>query len=157
MLHIVTSNIGVNKPVEKGEISSEDHIRIFFFLVCSIDSPKVQLRLLSRLMDIVERDNFVDLISTISREREIKEYLLHNDRYITLELISNSPTEHLINKLMKETRFPMDVLVAMIQRNEKIITPRGDTMLLEGDIITIIGEPKGIKNLFDIYIHKETQ
>jgi Trk K+ transport system NAD-binding subunit len=41
----------------------------------------------------------------------------------------------------------------MVQRNEKIITPKGDTELEEGDIITIIGEPKGVKNLFMKYIH----
>lgn len=153
MLQIVTSNVGVNKPVEKGEISSEDNIRVFFFLLNRTDNPKLQLRILSRLMDIVERKQFVEHISSISNEREMKEYLLHNDRYITLELISNTTTEHLINKMLKEVRFPQDVLVAMVQRKEKILTPRGDTLLLEGDIVTIIGEPKGVKTLFDKYIH----
>lgn len=155
MLHIVTSNVGVEKPVEKGEISSEDNIRVFFFLLNRTDNPKLQLRILSRLMDIVERKQFVEHICAISNEREMKEYLLHNDRYITLELITNTTTEHLINKMLKEIRFPQDVLVAMVQRKETILTPRGDTLLLEGDIVTIIGEPKGIKSLFDKYIHIE--
>ena len=55
--------------------------------------------------------------------------------------------------MMKDTRFPKDVLVAMVQRGSEIIIPRGDTMLMEGDIITIIGEPKGIKTIFEAYIH----
>lgn len=155
MLHIVTSLVGIEKPIVKGEISSEDHIRVFFFILCPSDNPKMQLRLLSRLMDIVEREGFVESICNITGERELKEYLLHNDRYITLELRRDSSTEHLIGLAMKETRFPQDVLVAMIQRNEKVITPRGDTLLKEGDIITIIGEPKGVKSLFDKYIHSE--
>ncbi|MDD2278642.1 MAG: amino acid permease [Bacteroidales bacterium] len=153
MLHIVTSSVGVEKPVEKSGISSEDNIRIFFFLLNRTDNPKLQLRILSRLMDIVERKQFVEHICSTTNEREMKEYLLHNDRYITLELLSNTTTDHLINKMLKETRFPQDVLVAMVQRKDKVLTPRGDTLLLEGDIITIIGEPKGIKSLFDIYIH----
>ena len=153
ILHIVTTQVGIEKPVEKGEISSADNIRVFFFLLSRSDNPKLQLRLLSRLMDIVERDRFVETICDIKNEREIKEYLLHNDRYVTLELIPNTSTEELINKMLKETRFPQDVLVAMIQRQDKVITPRGDTLLMEGDIITIIGEPKGIDAVFEKYIH----
>lgn len=153
MLQIVISNVGVNKPIVKGEVTSEDHIRVFFFLISQSDNPKLQLRLLSRLMDIVEREQFVEKISSFNNQREIKEYLLHNDRYITLELIHNTTTEHLIDKMLKDIRFPQDVLVALIQRHEQILTPRGDTELKEGDIITIIGEPKGIKMLFDKYIH----
>jgi len=155
MLHVVTSDVGIEKPVEKGEISSKDNIRVFFFLICPTENPKLQLRLLSRLMDIVERIDFIEQILTLTNEREIKEFLLHNERYITLELIRNTTTEHLIDKMMKEIRFPQDVLVAMVQRNEQIITPRGDTQLKEGDIITIIGEPKGVKQLFEKYIHVE--
>lgn len=156
LLHIVTSEVGVEKPVEKGEISSKDNIRVFFLLLSPVDNPKLQLRLLSRIMDIVEREKFVETICDISNEREIKEYLLHNDRYITLELIGKSSTEDLIGKMLKEVRFPHDVLVAMVQRKEKIITPKGDTELEEGDIITIIGEPKGIKSLFMKYIHVDS-
>lgn len=154
MLHIVVSQKGVEKPMEKGEIAAEDNIRVFFFMLSQTENPKLQLRMLSRLMDIVERENFVDHICSISNEREVKEYLLHNDRYITLELIRDTSTEPLIDKMMKELRFPQDVLVAMVQRNDSIITPRGDTQLKEGDIITIIGEPKGIKHLFDSYVHQ---
>ena len=152
VLHIVTSEVGVEKPVEKGEISSKDNIRVFFVLLSPMENPKLQLRLLSRIMDIVERERFVETICDLSNEREIKEYLLHNDRYITLELKSDSATNDLIGKMLKEVRFPHDVLVAMVQRKEKIITPKGDTELEEGDIITIIGEPKGIKSLFMKYI-----
>jgi len=152
VLHIVTSEVGVEKPVEKGEISSKDNIRVFFVLLSPMENPKLQLRLLSRIMDIVEREKFVETICDLSNEREIKEYLLHNDRYITLELKSDSATNDLIGKMLKEVRFPHDVLVAMVQRKEKIITPKGDTELEEGDIITIIGEPKGIKSLFMKYI-----
>lgn len=157
VLHIITSEVGVEKPVEKGEISSKDNIRVFFVLMSPMENPKLQLRLLSRIMDIVEREKFVETICEISNEREIKEYLLHNDRYITLELVKASSTEELIGKMLKEIRFPHDVLVAMVQRSEKIITPKGDTELEEGDIITIIGEPKGVKTLFMKYIHLDVK
>lgn len=153
VLHIVLSGRGVRKPVMKGEIYSEDHIRVFFFMLSRADEPKQQLRILSRLMDIVERDGFVDTITGIKNHREIREYLLHNDRYITLHLQGGTPQGDFINKSLKEIKFPNDVLVAMVQRKERIFTPRGDTVLRENDIITIIGEPRGIKTLYSLYTH----
>ncbi len=153
MLHVVLSERGVKKPVIKGEISSEDNIRVFFFLLCRSDQPKLQLRLLSRLMDIVEREMFVETITAIKNQREIKEYLLHNDRYITLHLEKVTKQAELINKSLREIRLPNDVLVAMVQRKDHIFTPRADTVLRENDIVTIIGEPKGIKTLFNKYLH----
>jgi basic amino acid/polyamine antiporter, APA family len=119
------------------------------------DEPKQQLRLLSRLMDIVERENFVEDITGIKNHREIKEFLLHNDRYITLLLEKGAPQEELINKALKDVKWPGDVLVALVQRKNQIFTPRGETVLRENDIITIIGEPRGVRTLFDLYIHDE--
>ncbi len=156
MLNVVISQRGVKKPVAKGEIISEDNIRVFFFMLSRSDEPKQQLRLLSRLMDIVERDNFVEDITGIKNHREIKEFLLHNDRYITLILEKGSPQEELINKALKDIKWPGDVLVALVQRKNQIFTPRGDTVLRENDIITIIGEPRGVRTLFDLYIHDKS-
>jgi basic amino acid/polyamine antiporter, APA family len=153
LLHIVLSKNGVKKAVAKSGITSEDNIKVFFFMLNRPDEPKQQLRLLSRLMDIVERENFVDNITRIKNPREIKEYLLHNDRYITLHLLKGTVQEEFINRYLKEIRLPVDVLVAMIQRDNQIFTPRGDTVLRENDIITVIGEPGGIKTMFNTYIH----
>jgi basic amino acid/polyamine antiporter, APA family len=156
MLHIVLSRRGIRKPVVKGEISSEDNVRVFLFMLNRTDAPKQQLRLLSRLMDIVDRENFVENICGITNPREIKEYLLHNDRYITLHLLRGTQQEEFIDKSLKEITLPGDVLVAMVQRKNQIFTPRGDTVLREGDIITIIGEPRGIKIMFGKHIHSES-
>ncbi len=155
MLHVVISERGVKKPIIKGETVSEHNTRVFFFMLNRSDRPKQRLRFLSRLMDIVERDRFVEDMTTLKNPREMKEYLLHNDRYITLHLQKGTSQEVFINKTLKEVKLPPDVLVAMIQRQEQTITPRGDTTLHENDIITIIGEPKGIKALFNKYIHHQ--
>ncbi|TVR72063.1 MAG: amino acid permease [Marinilabiliales bacterium] len=156
-LHIVTSLRGVRKPVAKGEISSEDNIRVLFFMISPGNKLKQQLRMLSRLMDIVERDRFVEDITSIENQREIKEYLLHNDRYISLQLEKGTPREVFIDKALKDVRLPGDVLVALLQRRDKIFSPRGDTILREGDIITVIGEPAGIRDLFSRYLHSEQE
>ena len=151
-LHIVLTHDFISKPVEKAGIKSENHIRIFFFLVSSNEEPKQQLRMLSRLVDIVERDGFVDEMFGLKSHRKIKEYLLHNERFITVQLIRNTTQSEMIGKPLKEIRFPSDVLVALVERDSETFAPHGNTVLLENDALTIIGEPRSISQLFDKYM-----
>ena len=46
---------------------------------------------------------------------------------------------------------PEGCLVALIRRKGETIVPRGLTVLLEGDRLTIIGDTQGIEQLNDEY------
>lgn len=151
-LHIVFSEPGINKPITKNGISSEDFIHVFFFLVNPSNEPRQQLRMMSRLIDIIEGKNFIDEILKLKNHREIKEYLLHNERYITLQLLAGTAQAEMIGKQLKEVKYPSDVLVALIERNGATFAPNGNTRLLENDMLTIIGEPKSINQLYDQFM-----
>ncbi len=45
---------------------------------------------------------------------------------------------------LSETQLPTGALILLIRREDKIIVPRGDTRLLEGDILTILGNPEAV-------------
>lgn len=151
-LHIVLSEKGIGKSVEKNGISSEDYIRVFFFLVNPSKEPRQQLRMLSRLIDIIERDNFTNEILGMKSQRKIKEYLLHNERYITIQLLSGTVQAEMIDKQLKEIKFPSEVLVALVERESATFAPNGNTRLLENDILTVIGEPKSIAQLYNRFM-----
>ena len=151
-LHIVLCAQGVRKPVSKGAISRSDYIKVFFFLVNPAHETRQQLRMLSRLVDIVERDDFMEAMLKLQSHREIKEYLLHNERYLTVQLLPDTVQAEAIGKALKDVRYPSDVLVAMIERNGATFPPHGSTVLQENDVLTIIGEPRSITQLFDRYI-----
>jgi basic amino acid/polyamine antiporter, APA family len=150
-LHIVISENAIDKPVTKHGITSKDYIRIFFFLVNPGKEPRQQLRMLSRIIDIVERKKFVNEILSLNNHRKIKEYLLHNDRYITIHLIPGTRQAEMIGQQIKEIRYPSDILVALIERDGTTFTPNGNTRLQSNDALTIIGEPKSITQLFKRY------
>lgn len=150
-LSIVISGNGIKKAVSKHDINSEDCIHIFFFLVSPEKSARQQLRLLSRLADSVDRLHFVKDMLQKKDEIEVKEFLLHYERFYSLELLANTTSAELIGKKLKDISMPADVLIALINRNEQIYTPRGNTVLLEGDRLTIIGEPDSINELFKRY------
>jgi APA family basic amino acid/polyamine antiporter len=151
-LHIVLSSRGIRKPVGKGGISSEDYIRIFFFLVNAPTDSRQQLRMLSRLVDVIEREEFVEEMFDHKSHRKIKEYLLHNERFFTIRLLPDTKQALMINQKLKDVKFPSDTLVALVERDSETFAPHGDTVLQEHDVLTLIGEPKSIVHLFEQYL-----
>ncbi len=153
---IVISKKGIRKKVVKNRIRSEDTINVFFFIVAPSNDKKLLLRILSRLLDITDRKNFHQLITSKETSREVKEFLLHNDRFIHISLVpENKACLELIGKKIKDTGFPRGVLIAIIDRGHDTITPDGDTMLMEKDLLTIIGPPEKLKEL-NKYLHFES-
>ncbi len=151
-LRIVLSKKGINKPVEKNGISSEDSIKAFFFLVSPDENPKQQLRMLSGILDIAERDYFLQDLLSLKSNREIIEYLLHNKQYVSFQLIKNMPSEEFIGKKLMDVKLPPEVLVVIVDRDNTAFAPKGNTLLLENDILTIIGETSSINLLYNRYV-----
>ena len=151
-LHIVVSKQGIEKPIQKNGIRTTDVIKVFFFLVNADEKPKQQLRMLSSIIDIAERDYFVKDMLLLKTEREIIEYMLHNKQYISFELTRNSATSEFINKKLMDVKLPQNVLVIFIDRKNTSFAPKGNTVLMENDVLTIIGETSSINYLYDRYI-----
>lgn len=152
VLHIVLCEEIIEKPIEKYGIHYMDRIKLFFFLVNDDNNPKQQLRMLSSIIDIAERDHFIKDIFSLKTERKIIKYLLHDKHYISLLISKNEPSNILINKKLMEAELPQDVLVVFIDRNNTSFTPKGNTVLLENDVLTIIGETGSINKLCDQFI-----
>lgn len=152
VLHIVLCKKGIEKPVEKHGRIDKEKIKIFFFLVNDENNPKQQLRMLSSLIDIAERDHFIkDMISS-KIAREVTEYLLHDKQYISFSLTKSEPSNIFINKKLMEVKLPQDVLVVFIDRENTSFAPKGQTLLLENDVLTIVGERRSINKLYDQFI-----
>tara|TARA_R110002049_G_scaffold1113_2_gene8202 strand:+ start:7723 stop:9822 length:2100 start_codon:yes stop_codon:yes gene_type:complete len=152
VLHIVLCEESIEKPVEKHGIFSKEKIKVFFFLVNDEKNPRQQLRMLSSILNIAERDHFIEDVFSSKTKEEIIEYLLHEKRYISFPLTKNKPSNMLINKKLMEVKLPQDVLVVFIDRGKTSFAPKGNTVLLENDVLTIIGETESINNLYDQFI-----
>ncbi|MGE4563859.1 MAG: potassium/proton antiporter [Victivallaceae bacterium] len=48
-------------------------------------------------------------------------------------------------RTLAQLKFPEGALVLLIRRNENFVIPRGDTELLEGDILTVFGNDKALE------------
>lgn len=79
---------------------------------------------------------FVDQYSRIKR---ISEY--GDEEEIHFIKIHLEVGDKWIGHTVQEMAFPRGVIVAAIKRNERILVPRGNTKLLEGDMVVIGAEP----------------
>lgn len=82
---------------------------------------------------------------------QLKEALFQRERIFVMRLGSDQAGSDLIGQKLRELSLPDGTLIAMILRDEELIVPRGDTALLDGDRVTVIGQAEGIRALRERY------
>ncbi|RMI14743.1 MAG: amino acid permease [Calditrichaeota bacterium] len=134
-----------------GKERTTDPVYAFFFLISPEENPGQHLRILAQIAGLTDGRGFIKKWLSAKNEQEVKELLLRDDRYLSLVLRQNQPTRELIGCPIKEMHLPEGCLIALVRRGDRIVVPRGDTVLEEGDRLTIIGYPKGIQELMEKY------
>ncbi|PQJ35296.1 amino acid transporter [Salinibacter sp. 10B] len=145
------SGICVNVQDDIEEVDLSEPVYAFFFLVSPKDDQGEHLRTLATLANRVDEEQFLVEWRAAGNEQEVKESLLHHERYVTLHLLSGTNTEELIGRRVRDLNLPAGVLVALVRREEQIIVPSGPTTLHEGDRLTVIGSPAGIDRIYELY------
>ena len=129
----------------------------FFFLVSPNDNPGQHLRILAQIAGCVDDENFMLEWLSARDEQELRETLLREEHFISLRLRSNSSTVVFIGKELRELHIPEGSLITSIRRKGKLIIPRGHTVLEENDRLTIIGDMKGIQQLYEQFESEQKQ
>jgi APA family basic amino acid/polyamine antiporter len=153
--HILLARVreGVHFESESGgvERASNEAIRAVFFLVSPEADPGQHLRILAQIARRVDQDSFMPEWLRAESEEQLKEALFRNERIFVLMLGDDQPGSDLIGRQLREVSLPDGTLIAMIRRGDELVIPRGDTMLLNGDRLTVIGRPEGVSALRDRY------
>ena len=131
--------------------AAESPIRALFFLVSGEGDAGRHLRILAQLAGRIEDDNFMEEWLEDRDEQDLKETLLRDDRFMSLDLVAGSKSESIVGCALSELRLPEGTLIALIRRYGETIVPRGRTVLREGDRLTIIGSPTGLREVMARY------
>ncbi len=155
MLVLMRVKNGIDIPIFNPLTYQEEDVQrvaAVFFLISPKKDPTQHLRILAQIAGRVDDDSFADDWNSAKDEQELKEALLHDDNFQALHIMKGKKTELFINKELREIKFPSGCLVAIIQRGGEIIVPKGNTKIIEGDRITVIGDPVSMKELCRLYI-----
>jgi len=151
---LVRCTAGVRIDVDDEDLArqtAEAPLRAVFFLVSGETDPGRHLRILAQLAGRVEDESFMPEWLEGRHEQDLKETILRDDRFLSVRLWPGTKAESLIGHEVKELELPPGCLVALIRRYGEMIVPQGRTVLREGDRLTIIGAPAGLKQLIKRY------
>ncbi len=131
----------------------EESVRAVFFLISPEKNPGQHLRLLAHIAAHVENPDFMSSWLDASNDQKLKESLLRNERYVSVSVKRDDASHVFIDQEILDVELPGGTLVAIVRRGAETFVPRGNTRLLEGDQLTIIGEPEKINRLYEMYHH----
>jgi amino acid transporter/mannitol/fructose-specific phosphotransferase system IIA component (Ntr-type) len=127
--------------------ASEQPIQAVFFLVSPEANPGQHLRILAQIARRVDQDSFMSEWLGAETDEQLKEALFKNERIMVVTLAGDEGNSTLIGLQIREVAFPDGTLIAMIRRGDEMVIPTGDTELIGGDRLTVIGRPEGISAL----------
>lgn len=133
-------------PITQEE-EEEHEVNAIFFLISPENNPAQHLRILAQIAGRVDDDNFVNEWNTAKSDQELKEVLLYDEKFLSLVVTKENKTSYMIQNPIHAINLPKGCLVALLQRDLSTIIPNGNTEILEGDRLTIIGDPVNIKKL----------
>ncbi|MDX1591995.1 MAG: amino acid permease [Balneolaceae bacterium] len=134
------------------EDSDDDVLHALIYLVSSSKKSGQHLRILAHLAEMIDSADFCSRWLAAKDEAELREILLRDERFINLTIYSSGNTSNLISKKVKDIKLPGESLITIIKRDGQIIFPHGNTVLNEGDELSIIGEKEDIDELKNQYL-----
>lgn len=118
-----------------------------FFLVSADNDPGQHLRILAQLATRVDEPGYLEDWLEASDEQRLRETLLREERFLSIDLERGTSTEPLIDCEIRELNLPDGCLVAIIRRDDDALVPRGRTVLREGDRLTVLGDERALSEL----------
>ncbi len=131
--------------VNEGKVTGRAYALLF--LVTPSARPLLHMRIIGHLAELIEAEDFVSRWIKAENEKQLKEVLLNDERFIHVRLQEHSPSENWIGNKIMEMDLPGECLIAIIERDGEIIIPKGGTILESGDVLSILGYPNDISEL----------
>ena len=122
-------------------------VHALIFLLSPHDEPGQHLRLLGHLATRIDDPEFLPRWLSAKSEGELKATLLRKEHTLAVRLSDVQATRAWIGSPLRVIGLPRGTLVAVVRRNGRTIVPDGSSILEEGDHLTIIGDPDGIRSL----------
>lgn len=134
-------------PLNKNGQAEAEKICSILFIVSSEHNSGQHLRTLAHLAEMVDNPSFIERWNNAKHEGELRETLLRDERFINITVSMEDETRVLTGQKIKEIDLPGESLVAIVKREGKITIPHGDTIIKEGDKLSIIGEKQDIEKI----------
>lgn len=146
---------GIEMDEEALELSEDKTRKPMVNCLVFLLSPKVKsgqhFRILVHLSDMIENVNFFDRWKYAKDKKELKELMLDEERFVNIRLKKQTRSAALINRKVKDLELPGESLITIVRRKGRTLFPHGNTLLVEGDELLIIGNNADIEKIREEY------
>jgi mannitol/fructose-specific phosphotransferase system IIA component (Ntr-type) len=122
-------------------------VRAVLFVLSPADDQGYHLRLLGHLASLVEQDGFIERWIGAGNGDDLRAALMDQEHLLTVVAETGRDAAPWIGVTLRDLQLPQDTLVVAIRRGNRLIVPRGDTIVESGDALTLIGEPEAVRAL----------
>lgn len=116
-------------------------------LVSPEGDPGLHLRLLGHLATRAGEPDFAERWRAARDGDSLRATLMREERTLTLRVGPDDESLPWAGRAVRELDFPPDTLVALVRRPEGAVVPNGETVLRDGDRLTMIGTAQGIETM----------
>lgn len=132
---------------EEGEV----RVQAIFFLVSPENNPTRHLRILARIAERIDEESFSVAWEDARYDHDLRECLLLDEHFLTMYVHARLSTGSMVNCPLSSIGLPKGSLVAMLSRHGESFVPNGNTVVEEGDRLTIIGDKMILDKLRTCY------
>lgn len=122
-------------------------IHAVIFLISPEDDPGQHLRILAQLASRIDEEDFVARWLSVREPENLRSLFLDGQGLMHVLVRPGERGAEFLGKKLRELGLPEGTLVVAVRRGKRTIVPRGETELVEGDRLTIIGEAEALQEL----------
>jgi len=134
-------------PQAKVNVPMASEAHTLMFLLVPTKPVGLDLRLAGHLAEVVQSEHFEQRWLALTSERDMNEVLMRDDHFLHGPVKDFPKLLEQAGRKIAEVSLPASCLIAMIERDGKIIVATPETDLRETDEVAIIGEPADLQNL----------
>jgi len=146
---LVRSKIGIEIDLSEsfGHLELDEPVRAFVFLVSPERQLGPHLRSVAQIATTVDGPDFLERWMQCETDEQMRALLLRDERFLQLTIREGGVGHELVGKRLRDPQFPAGALVALVHRGDSSFVPTSDEVIMDGDRLTIIGNPGAVEIL----------
>ncbi|MGB3455556.1 MAG: amino acid permease [Litorimonas sp.] len=129
------------------DLESSDDVHTLMFLLCPPKPAGLDMRIAGHLAEIVQGEGFERRWLSAQSEADLNDVLVRDDHFLHVPVTSLPRLKSQIGKTVRELTGMGDVVVALIERGDRTMIATPDNVIMDGDIVALVGEPEDITAL----------
>ncbi|GLQ23766.1 amino acid transporter [Algimonas ampicilliniresistens] len=129
------------------ELDNADDVHTLMVLLCPAKPAGLDMRIGGHLAEIVQGEGFERRWLSARSEAELNDVLVRDDHFLHVPIADLPRLKAQVGRPVGDLAGLGDVVVALIERGDKTMIATSDNVLMDGDVVALVGEPSDLMTL----------